>query len=281
MQYAILPLDEYKSMCDIMRESTGKEGSLTSTELLNNMLTINGKTVYYDEYWDTLQQFGNKTDYSSAFTPARGFNLTTFRPKYTIRPTKANNMFQGFMGTGSIGKDPDNIDLVEYLNTLGIELDFSLCTNVNTCFRDCGGFNHIGIVNLQNCTSMLQFYYRSGGYTNCLTKIDKLILPHHISAVGNAFTLCTRLTSVDFEMVDENSFLGGESITIAHAPFDAPTSRSLIKCLENYMGTESEYTYTFTLTQDSWLLLNADTNNPPPQGDTWQAYVQTLGWNVG
>ena len=184
-------------------------------------------------------------------------------------------------GTGKAGVDPDNIDLVEYLNTLGIELDFSLCTSVTACFRDCGGFSRIGVVNLQNCTSMLQFYYRSGGYTNSLTKIDKLILPHHISVVGNAFTNCTRLTSVDFEMVDENSFLGGENITIAHAPFDAPTSRSLIKCLENYIGTENEYIYTFTLTETSWLLLNADTNNPPPQGDTWQAYVQTLGWNVG
>lgn len=281
MQYAILPLDEYKRMCDIVRESTGKEGSLTSTELLNNMLTINGKTVYYDEYWDYYQDFGNKTDYSSAFTPARGFNLTTFRPKYKIKPTVANNMFQGFE-SGGIHQP---IDLVEFLDILGIDLDFSVCTSATTCFRDCKGFTHLGVIDLRNCSSVNMFYYRSGGQPNHLQKIDKFILSHHVQGISMCFVLCTELTSVGFEMADENSWLGGGHINFNYnnvgPNFDALSVRKLIGCLERYAGTDDEYTYTFTISPLAWANVNADTNNPPPQGDTWQAYVQTLGWNVG
>ena len=52
-----------------------------------------GKQAEYDRFWDEFQEYGNRTNYSGAFSYG-GWNDKTYNPKYTIRPSSCNNLFQ-------------------------------------------------------------------------------------------------------------------------------------------------------------------------------------------
>lgn len=51
-----------------------------------------GKKSEYDAFWDTYQSNGTRKNYNSAFA-GDGWKQAVFKPKYTIRPTNARNMF--------------------------------------------------------------------------------------------------------------------------------------------------------------------------------------------
>ena len=51
-----------------------------------------GKKSEYDAFWDTYQSNGTRKNYHSAFA-GEGWKQTDFKPKYTIRPSEARNMF--------------------------------------------------------------------------------------------------------------------------------------------------------------------------------------------
>ena len=51
-----------------------------------------GKKSEYDAFWDTYQSNGTRKNYHSAFA-GDGWKQTNFKPKYTVRPSEARNMF--------------------------------------------------------------------------------------------------------------------------------------------------------------------------------------------
>ena len=78
---------------------------------------------YYDTFWDTFQDNGNRTEYGNAFS--YHWNGETFKPKYDIKPKKANVMFY----LANIEKG-----LPEIAQEQGIVFDFSNCNNIRQCF---------------------------------------------------------------------------------------------------------------------------------------------------
>ena len=81
-----------------------------------------GKKAQYDEFWDEYQK-------SSSFVGSfAGFGWTekTLKPKENMRPVNASYMFY----YNQIGGD-----LVEFLESLAIELDFTRCQNANAIFQ--------------------------------------------------------------------------------------------------------------------------------------------------
>ena len=165
--------------------------------------------------------------------------------------------------------------MVERLKSWNVEFDFSECTLIQACFRDCYGFTRLGVIDLRKCANVNQFYYNGSAHSNNLSKIDEFMFPDYVD-LSTAFTNCNALTTVGFV-----GKIGNRNCNIPHCPFDAPTVRNLIlNCLENYAGTEKEFAYTLTLNVTAWANVNADTENPPPSGDNWQDYVQLKGWNV-
>ena len=52
--------------------------------------------------------------------------------------------------------------------------------------------------------------------------------------------------------------------------------KSIISCLKDYSGTDSEDLYSVLFTDDCWNNLEADST--APDGGTWRTYVDNLGW---
>lgn len=77
-----------------------------------------GKKAEYDEFWDNYQDNGKRTNYQNAFC-REGWNDTTFKPKYNMKPTTCNQMFQACEIT----------DLEQALKDSGVTLDTSNSTS--------------------------------------------------------------------------------------------------------------------------------------------------------
>ena len=75
---------------DLFGESTGN----IATAL------IQGKQAQYDEFWDTYQNYGNRTFYQYAFAGRGAWKPKILKPKYDIKLTNAQGMFAFFQETG-------------------------------------------------------------------------------------------------------------------------------------------------------------------------------------
>lgn len=74
-----------------------------------------GKEAEWNQLWDGLQDYGNRTDYSNEFRD-NGWNITIFKPKYKLNLVKANNAFLGIDGIAE-----------EYLDYLDFTGDKCVC----------------------------------------------------------------------------------------------------------------------------------------------------------
>lgn len=143
-----------------------------------------GMQTEYDRFWDNIQDNGNRTDYSYGFSGA-GWNNESFNPKYSMTPTNANTMFRYSQAS---------IDLVEFLNSKGIVLDFSQCTNFQNTFYS-AKFSHIGVVDMRSSTTTVVYTFLS-----CSAKtIDKIICDKKTVFGSTAFTAAMLLENLIME----------------------------------------------------------------------------------
>ena len=147
-----------------------------------------GKKAEYDRFWDIYQNYGERVNYDNAFS-GEGWTTELFKPKYNIIPTNCYMTFR---------QNKMNIDLVEYLENLGIELDFSQSTNFQFTFHT-SNFTHIGVVDARNSTTASSL--DSTFYNNrSLVTIDKIILNEQATKqFASTFNLCTGIQNVAFE----------------------------------------------------------------------------------
>lgn len=124
-----------------------------------------GRKAEYDAFWDEYQDNGNRTDYDLAFG-GRGWTKDTFKPKYDIVPTTAYMLFR----KSKIGA----VDLVEYLEELGVKLDFSKCTGILYAFSFTD-FKRVGVIDGRASGSNVTFG-NSFDTSTKLETIDKLYL---------------------------------------------------------------------------------------------------------
>ena len=129
-----------------------------------------GKTAQYDAFWDAYQKKGNRQNYASAFSYV-GWGATTFKPKYSMQPTNAKNMFYYFNYTDTGETAPTAINLKAIFEERGITLDFSKATDMSTCFQN-ARITHLGVVDLSSVQSV------TGTFTNMYNAkwIDKVIV---------------------------------------------------------------------------------------------------------
>lgn len=108
-----------------------------------------GKKAEYDEFWDTFQENGSRTNYGYAFYKA--WNDVIFKPKYDIKPITKNDtdgMFQYSQIT----------NLTKLLNKQGVKLDFSECARLNATF-DRSKITDIPPIDAKNIKSMAMAFY--------------------------------------------------------------------------------------------------------------------------
>lgn len=226
-----------------------------------------GKQITYDDFWDSLQENGNRTNYNYSFS-GKGWNNTTFKPKYNIAGTTHNSTF----GNSNISGD-----LVELLNNRGLNLDTSQSTSVYALFNAAYYITRVGVIDTRNCANLSYTFQ----YANGLQTVDKVILKNDGSQTfTGTFANNVKLKNIIFEGTI------GQTLYIKSAPLTVASAVNVLLHLMNYSGTSNEYTKTLTFSTTTKALLDeVQANDPngyiPELMDDWRTYITMLGWNIG
>ncbi len=216
-----------------------------------------GKQAEAKRFWTTYQQSGNRT-YCAHMFGGSGWNNTTFRPMYDIKPKDSAYM---------MFRDSAMTDIYGRLEELGLTLDFSNCQNMQYALNQ-GNITRIGTVSIVSATNLDYAFYAASK----VTTIDKLIVKDNgaTSFSSTMFGAMNALKEIRFEGTI------GRSITFPNSPLSVASMVDIINHLANYYGTSNEGKYKVTFTSACWTALEATT---PPEGfDTWKQYVSSLGW---
>ena len=86
--------DFLTSLAAKFRAKLGTSGTINPQDFESKVDAVfeAGKKSEYDAFWDTYQSNGTRKNYHSAFA-GDGWKQAIFKPKYTIRPSEARNMF--------------------------------------------------------------------------------------------------------------------------------------------------------------------------------------------
>lgn len=129
-----------------------------------------GYRGYYDEFWDNYQDNGNRKDYAGAFS-GRGWNATTFKPKYDIIVSGSARCM--FYAGGRIDFSKANV-----------KIDFSKCDNFNSTFMS--GVRYIDLdIDVSGREKEIDLNNTFSYYT--VTRIKKLIVDEKVKYT-NTFT---------------------------------------------------------------------------------------------
>lgn len=141
-----------------------------------------GRKDEYDDFWDTHQKKGERTNYDGAFG---GWLPENLRPKYSMYVDNARYMFRMCRGS--------DIDLVRQLEECGIILNFSNCKNF-VCAFNMTSFTRVGEINISKATET-DFIF---GYATSLITIDNLIFDENgiLKGSGTEFHSCTELQNI-------------------------------------------------------------------------------------
>lgn len=122
-----------------------------------------GRLTEWAEFWDSYQNNGNRTDYYWAFV-GDGWNDTTFKPKYDLRPVDSGEMFENCAIT----------DLKSILENIGVTLNTSSATNNVMMFYN-SKITHIPVIDM----SGLSEDSTGSLFEHCtdLVEIEKIVLP--------------------------------------------------------------------------------------------------------
>ena len=218
-----------------------------------------GKQAEYDEFWDIFQDYGNRRYYIGFLS---GYTPTTlrkwFKPKYDLKPLDMQYFLRA-------GWDYSGFDFAQLFDELGVKLDTSRCQNFSYAFQH--GMRW-GCINMSQCTNTSN--NTAMFYNGQLTTIDKLIVSKNTKIASSAFQECTKLANLTMEGVL------GYTLSLSACPLTVESAKSIINCLYDYSGTSNELSYTLTLKSTVWTALNEA--EASPNGDTWQLYVNSLGW---
>ncbi len=151
---AVMPLSDYVSACDNIREKTQITEMIKSGELSEKIEEVYeaGKKAEHDNFWDVYQHNGNRTNYPNTYGAFSGysFSFDNFYPKYDIRP-KGNATMLFYAWTGNIL--PNVIgSLKQRLEECGVVLDTSEATSLGQIFSYTH-FTELPIISFVSVTS--------------------------------------------------------------------------------------------------------------------------------
>lgn len=232
------------------------------TEASYNEGYTDGQQAEYDRFWDILQNNGMPI---LQYFRLPTWNDENFKPQYTVYAEP---------GTWSNGLDSGTKNIHCSITdirpeTLGVNVDWSLCENFNGALI-MTPIRYVGVVNMTNAQSGGTLFYNA----KSLESVEKVILPNPAKKIAfNAlgFNTCRNLTEIRFEgeFYGSVSFAGCSMLSLESA-------KSALLHLPNYTGTENEQKFTITFHAKTWALLDGD--NTAPDGVTWRTYVDNMGW---
>jgi hypothetical protein len=196
-------------------------------------LPTTGKENWYDLFWDTFQNNGNRNSYGGAFNRqdsskynSNNWNDDIFDPKYDFILKYCAMMFQ-YSGITS---------LAAKLRSKGLKFDTSQCDSFLQMFQG-ANVKDVPYLDGSNCTSLSYTF----GTNSKVETIDGLKLTNKLTTVGNAFGGASKLTHCLFE--------GELAITGLDLHWSTLLDKESITSLINILSTEtSGLTVTLSLT---------------------------------
>lgn len=223
-----------------------------------------GKKSEYDSFWDAYQRNGAAMDCRYLFA-GYGWRKETLLPKYDIKPTRCTSMF----AMHNSGLEP--YDLAEHLEKLGVSIDFSKITETaERCFY------YATVTRLPAINNTKQNFLQTVAYCKAET-IDKFIVSNTIAqSFDRVFVGCENLKNILFEGVVR------KSIGFPDSPLSVASLKSIIPCLKDCAGTNTEYTYTLTVKSSAFSALEAEGATAEYNGVacTWAELIDNKKWNL-
>ncbi len=228
-----------------------------------------GRTDEWSDFWDALQNNGNRVNYDYVFYSAISqpvWTDETLRPKHSMQPTTANRAFRYSRITS----------LKALFDDRGIELDFSKSTHCGFLFAN-SSVTEVGTIDLSSVTAV----DNSTGIFSYCQRLERVALfrpsPNFTAGYGNAFAYCEKLKHITIE----GSLI--KTVSFSSSPLTVESMKSIITHLANYAGTENEGTQRLTFSETCWEELEAsgkpfDDGLTTDETMTWEDYVGSLGW---
>lgn len=203
-----------------------------------------GRKFEHDRFWDTFQQYGQRTNYAWDNTAGCGhldflyWSMDNFYPKYDIRPTKMQGMF--YYWTKTYHPHVTDWDLAKRLTDCGVVLDTSALTDITDILAH-NAFTHLPFMDFTNatvCGSTGPFEY-----DDQLVTIDGIRMAE-TTPINRYFVRCSSLVNCPFEgTIGQNGLNVSWSTNLSH-----DSLMSIINCLKDYSGTGTTKTVTLGAT---------------------------------
>lgn len=185
-----------------------------------------GKQAQYDEFWDAYQDNGNRTSYSYAF-PQRGWNDSTFKPKFDIKPI---DLEYGFIRCQCTKKMQD----IE--TECNIKFDFSNCTKFAYAFFY-SEFKELPDIDLSKAETNL-----SRTFMGCKAEKIGTVTVNKDQNFTMVFHACEPLKQITFA-----GTIGKNGLNLAYSTLDHDSVMSVVNALEDKTGDTSGTTWLVTL----------------------------------
>jgi hypothetical protein len=213
-------------------QKTKKSHEMQKTISANNVIIAQneqrvynaGKQAEYDAFWDALQNYGKRTEYSATFAL---WNIEYIRPKYKVAPTQSNvgSLFNNNKKLLAVEKDYFDFSQITNLNADYIcnacdkLLVFEDCglpalDRYARCWRFCGKMHTIEVLRSNENTT---FTYT---FENC-SSLENITIE---GVIGQdiSFQWCTKLTRASIESIvnhlSENA--SGKTLTLSKTAVD-------------------------------------------------------------
>ena len=176
-----------KAIADAIREKNGTEETYKPSEMAEAVEGVYdvGKKAEWNEFWDSHQQNGARTDYQYGFV---GWGQKQFKPKYDIAPTNGYYAFYNLFA----GEEPTSLS--QMLKNANVVLDTSNCAKFDYMFSG-ANVTEIPTIDATLVTSFSNVFRGSSVVT-----IEKLILKDNASQPMNTtFTGCSSLKNIVIE----------------------------------------------------------------------------------
>ena len=206
--------DKLIAIGDSIRKSTGKTDTIPLSDMPDEIEQVydTGRKSQYDEFWDSFQNNGKRTDYRNAFY-STGWTDTTFKPKYSMKPSGiAQGIFQNSRIT----------DLQGILEEQGVTLDFSACTNMGYGFYGTK-ITHIGVLDTTSMSGISEVFT----FSYNLQTIDLIKLKSDGSQTIGSFSRCDSLKNIAFEGVI------GTNASFSDSPLSKKSITNIINALSS------------------------------------------------
>lgn len=214
---------------------------------------------YYDEFWDAFQQNGNRQSYLNGFS-GHGWTDETFKPKYSMTPTRAGSMFIYC----------HIFDLKGALERQGVTLDTSQATSVSSMFTECW-IQYVPTISTVSCTACTNLFSNN----SYVKSVECLVVREEGGQTfNNAFLNCPALEEIRISGKFATNISFAQSTKLSKASIQSIYSALIIA------GDASQYTLTLSLTAVNKAFETSAGANDGSTSTEWQDLTTSTPWRT-